>query len=436
MRPRSPISVLLLAAAFLAAAPLGAQDISTREAPPEIPFDQWIAETKHVDLPWSINISSARLSILQRLVVEFRVQVPSKALYLLGPSYQLFLDVRLKPAGAAAWLNAHDVTGTRLFERMPRENYLEFSLQALVQPGEYTVGFILFDRISGLRSVALRKLTVRPLSSDPLPEISRDLPVVEFFQRGVDEDREALPELHSRLWIPLATRRPVHIELLVNFAAPEPGPDMPGNPARNARNLRTLHQRNVARMLGIIKVFSQMELANGSLHITAFDLHRRNVLFEQDSSGELDWPRLRIALAQVNPLSIPVQALEGRRQNAAFLRELIQRRLPPPAPAPVHAGNGGNGGSDGHASAAEPLRVFLVVSSPVIFERGADLSPVLPPRGGDFRVYHLQYHLSAANLWDDVPRVLHELAPRRFELQTPDDFRRALARILADLRQF
>jgi hypothetical protein len=188
-------------------------------------------------------------------------------------------------------------------------------------------------------------------------------------------------------------------------------------------------------MLGIIKVFSQMELANGSLHITAFDLLRRRVLFEQDASGGLDWPRLHAALAQVNPLSIPVQALEGRRQNAAFLRELLQRRLPPSADASVHAGNGGNGSSDGHLTAAEPLRVFIVVSSPVIFERGADLSPVLPPRGGDFRVYYLQYHLSAANLWDDLPRVLRELAPRRFQLQTPDEFRRALARILADLHE-
>jgi len=433
MRPRRPKSVLLVAAAFFAAAPLCAQNITTREAPPEIPFEQWIAETKHVELPWSINISPARLSILQRLVVEFRVKVPSKSLYLLGPTYQLFLDVRLKPAGAA-WLSTHDVTGTRLHKRMPKENHLEFSLRALVQPGEYTVGIILFDRISGLRSVALRKLTVRPVSGDPLPEISRDLPVVEFFQRGVDEDHEALPELHSRLWIPVATRRPVHIELLVNFAAPEPGPNMPGSLARNARNLRTLHQRNVARMLGIIKVLSQMELANGSMHITAFDLHRRNVLFEQDTRGELDWPRLRTALAQVNPLSIPVQALEGRKQNAAFLRELLQHRLPPPDAAPAHAGNGSNGGSDGHASDAEPLRVFIVVSSPVIFERGTDLSPVLPPRGDDFRVYHLQYKVSAANLWDDLPRVLRELTPRRFELQTPDEFRRALARILADLR--
>jgi len=59
---------------------------------------------------------------------------------------------------------------------------------------------------------------------------------------------------------------------------------------------------------------------------------------------------------------------------------------------------------------------------------------VKPPRGADIRVYHLQYQLGPNNVWDDLPRVLRELAPRRFELQNPEEFRRALARILADLR--
>ncbi len=431
MHLRTSILAISFAALLSAAAPLAAQDITSHEPPPQIPFADWITETKRADLPCSIHIATPRLSILQRIGVEFRVKVPAKALDLLGPNYQLFLEIRLKKSGARDWMDSHDIVGTRLFERMPRENYLEFSMQALVLPGEYKVGFILFDKVSSKRSVGLRSLKVRPLSSDPLPEISRDLPAVEFFQRGVDQDREALPELKSRLWIPVATRRPVHIELLVNFAAPEPVADEPGRPVeRSPQALRVLHERNLARMLGIIKVFSQMEIPNGAIHITALDILRRNVLFEQDAASELDWPRLRTALEQLNPLSIPVQALEGRRQNAAFLRELLQSRMPQAASAPAHAGNGG----DGSPSAVEPFRVFIVVSSPIVFERGADLSPVHPPSGAEFRVYHLQYRISPVHVWDDLPRVLRELEPHRFDLQTPEDFRRAIARLVADLR--
>lgn len=438
--PRSCLRTLqlLFAALLFAAGPLLAQDATSREVPPEIPFAEWITEAKRADLPWSINVSSPRLSILQRLTVEFRVKVPAKALYLLGPTYQLFLDIRLKPAGADAWLEEHQIAGTRLLERMPRENYLEFSMHALVLPGNYTVGFILFDGVSGMRSVATRTLNVRPRSSDPLPEITRNLPPVEFFQRGVDQERESLPETKSRLWLPVVTRRPVHIELLVNFAAPEPtaGPPTLSGPMvsaeRNAKTLRAQHQRGVSRMLGVLKVFSQMEIPNGSLHITALDIVRRNVFFEQDAGGELDWPRLQAALGKLNPLSIPVQALEGRRQNAAFFREVLQHRFPPPAPMASH---GGNGGSDAAPSSPEPLRVFIVISSPVVFARGADLAPAVFPRGADYRVYHLQYRLGGGYIWDDLPRVLRELGPQRFELQTAEDFRRAIARLLADLRQ-
>jgi hypothetical protein len=426
---RRPIFALLLAALLPAsAAPLAAQDVSTNKALPEIPFDDWVAEPHRADIPWSVGITSPQLAIIQRFVVEFRVQVPSRALNQFGPSFQLFLEVRLKPAGAQQWLEAREIAATRLLQRMPKGNGLEISMQALVLPGEYTVGMVLYERISGHRSVALRKLKVRPLDGDRLPEISRNLPQVEFFQRGVDDGREALGELHSRLWIPLTTRRPLHVELLVNLAAPEPLRSATNPLASSERNLSARHQRNLARMLGIIKVLSQLELTNGSLHITALDILRRSVLFEQDAGKDLDWPRLHAALEELNPLSIPVQALEGRRKNAAFFREVIQQRLPTASSAEAH-GTNGNG-----AGAEDPLYVFIVVSSPAIFERGADLSPVQPPPGADLRAYYLQYHLNTNNVWDDLPRVLRQLGPRRFDLQSPEEFRRALARILNELR--
>ncbi|HEV8384490.1 MAG TPA: hypothetical protein VGQ11_06420 [Candidatus Acidoferrales bacterium] len=426
---------------FFAAAPLFAQDATTSDAPPEIPFADWIRETNRADLPWSVEVSPPQLSILQRLTVEFRVRVPAKALARLGPTYQLFLEVRVKEAGAAGWLDERGTVGTRLLERVPKQAYFEFSTQALVRPGDYTAGFVLFDRVSGLRSVATRSFKVRALSGDPLPDISRDLPPVEFFQRAVDQEREPLREIKSRLWLPVPTRRPVQIELLVNFAATEPttpSPGMSGLPEtvqHRARSLRTRHQQNLARMLGIVKVFSQMEIPSGSLHITAVDTLRRSIIFEQDAAGGLNWRRLSAALDQMNPLSIPVQALAGRRQNAAFFRDVLERRLAQSVSAPpAHAGNGGNGGSDGASPASEPLRVFIVVSAPVIFDRGSDLSPVAAPRGRDYRIYHLQYRFGAGYDFDDLSRLLRNLTPRRFYLQTAEDFRRAMARLLADLR--
>ena len=77
---------------------------------------------------------------------------------------------------------------------------------------------------------------------------------------------------------------------------------------------------------------------------------------------------------------------------------------------------------------------MIVVSSPAVFERGADLTPVQTPPGTDLRAYYLQYQLNTNNVWDDLPRVLRPMEPRRFDLQSPEEFRRALARILDELR--
>jgi len=87
-------------------------------------------------------------------------------------------------------------------------------------------------------------------------------------------------------------------------------------------------------MLGIVKVLSQMHISNGTFHITAIDLLRRNVFFEQEANSELGWPCLRSALVQLDPQTIPVQALEGRRQSVTFFREVLERLLSAPAAHP------------------------------------------------------------------------------------------------------
>jgi len=423
---RLACGALVLAALLLAGVPAAAQNITTNEAPPKIPFEAWVSAGEAQQIPMSLDVARPRLSILQRMFTQFRVIVPGKALRGLGLPYQLFLVLRLKLG--SEWIEEEAVIGTRLQEQLPKGGELEFTIGALVQPGEYTVAVVLWERVSGRRSVTLRRLRVAPIAHDPLPNIARDLPRVEFLQQAVGPNRDFRPELKSRLWLPVATRRPVRLEVLVNFT-----------PSEQYSGSRSVHAINAATMLGMLKVLSQLELSNGSLHVTALDLLRRNVLFEQRNVRELEWIRLRRAIQEANPLTIPLKALERRRENPAFFREVLRSRLLTPANgvtslAPSAAGPGGNGTHSAPA-AVEPFRVFLVVSSPMLFTHGADLAPL--PREGDCncRVYHLQYRVAPSNLWDELPRVMRELEPRRFRLESPMDFRRALAQILADLHQ-
>ena len=400
---------------FFSSTPRGI-DIKASEKVSEIPFEEWIAEKSVNAIPWSVEVSEPHLSIVQRLVVNFRVAISPKAFRSLGSGYHLAFAVRLKPAGGR-YLEDGVHVGMTPMEELPKNAYVEFTAEAFVLPGEYTVAFIVYDTATGRRSTGTRRLRVRAISRDPVAELAKNLPPVEFFHAGFVSDRDADPALRSRLFLPVPTRRPVRVEILVNFT-----------PSVEFEGRKQAHERNASIMLGMLKVVSQLEFPNGAVRVTALDLLHRRILFEQEDVRELDWTRLRDALEQANPLRVSVNDLEERHRNAAFFRQVLQSRLQPPR---LDRATRSAARSD---PAAEPVRVILILSSPLVFPEHSDLDPLPAVEDGDCRVYHLQYRLTPWNVWDQLRRVLREYKPTSFQLESPSEFRRALARILADLR--
>ncbi|MBI2956561.1 MAG: hypothetical protein HYY26_04525 [Acidobacteria bacterium] len=160
--------------------------------------------------------------------------------------------------------------------------------------------------------------------------------------------------------------------------------------------------------------------------MTALDLDARQVIFRQDNLAQLDWPRLRQALDEMNPRLVSLDQLAGRKQKGAFFREVLAERLRLACDASAGAAK---------ASRPEsPRRVFIVLSSHILFPQGSELRPVDVPAGCRCRVYHLRYQMAQAT-WDELGKVMKPLKPRRFDLRSPHDLRKALARILADLRK-
>ena len=66
------------------------------------------------------------------------------------------------------------------------------------------------------------QLHVNPLKNDPLAGSWRDLPPVEILQPEQSPDDMFLPNITGRLNLPLETRRPVRVDVLVN-ASPRLG---------------------------------------------------------------------------------------------------------------------------------------------------------------------------------------------------------------------
>lgn len=386
----------------------------------DIPFQKWVSEGERKEIPWEVKVFPPGLRLHQRLAVRINAQVKGEVLERLGPVQELMLVGRMADSDGH-WLESHGIGWTRVDKPLPDGASLAMTLQAVVLPGEYTLGLILYDRVTGQRSVTRRALHVPRIHNDPLADAFRDLPRVEFLQTRGSSGVAVRTGVTSRLWLPVTTRRRVRIEVLVNFSLSE-----------QYSGLKWADQFNVGAMLTLLSVLSQLEVSNGSLRVTGLDLMRRRVVFEQDNVQDLDWGRLIKKLQEANPQVVDKETLEGRKQNAAFFREEMARRLAeeaaPPAAAPPRG--------DAHPTERQaPTRVFIVVSSAMLFPRGADLAPLPRREHTNIRVFHLRYQVGPSNLWDELNRILKPLEPRTFTMDSPMNVRRALGEILRELRR-
>ncbi len=143
---------------------------------------------------------------------------------------------------------------------------LGFTQNVFVLPGDYVLSVAICDSAGLQHSLAMKRLQVPALKSDALPGMWDGLPRVEFFRSGGDSpDGWFLPEIDSRLHLPLQTRHPVHIDLLLNTT---PGEQRAFDPAAGLR-------RNMSFLIPALKVLSQMELRTGSMDVAFLDLTRR-----------------------------------------------------------------------------------------------------------------------------------------------------------------
>jgi len=170
-----------------------------------------------------------------------------------------------------------------------------------------------------------------------------------------------------------------------------------------------------------VKAFSQIDVSNGVVNLATLDLTRQKVSFEQSNinSSQLDWAELRDVLTAADPSKIDIRSLQGRKYNAAFLRDEIARRIP----------------SREENQSAVPMRVIILLSSSVAFSAREGLREIELPRECDCLVYHLRFDWWSSRLaaFDDIDKVLKPLKLRKFSASSAREVRKALAVMLEEI---
>jgi hypothetical protein len=367
-----------------------------------IPISDWLNGGERAEIPWDLQVSDSYLRIDQRLEISYMVRISSKDLNRAGKTHELFFVTRISsPDGE--WLEQPNIARQQLEQELPKGAQAEFFMRVCVQPGNYLLWLVLYDRQTGKHNVAKRRLRVPELRADPLPDLYRRLPLVEF-PKIEDSDQKGPGFVKGQLNLPVHNKHPLQVDLISTLNPPEQW-------TGRTRALRT--QNNLT--VGTLAALSQMEVSEGMVSITGLDLVRREVLFEQPDVHGVDWPSLTEALKKAQSPELSAKALQGSKNNGAFFREFLSQRI------------------TGEGSVESPVRIIIVVTSSQLFERGSDLTPLQIEGDCHCRVYHLRFRLNMNDVFDEIEKIIKPLHPRTFNLLTPRDLRKAIAQILEDL---
>jgi hypothetical protein len=161
-----------------------------------------------------------------------------------------------------------------------------------------------------------------------------------------------------------------------------------------------------------VHVLSQMQLTSGAISIKG-DVTRREVPFEKRDFREINWSDFTAALQSTDTETVSAETLQGNKKAGAFFRTSLGEELT--------------------TTGEEAMRVVIIVSSRIMFERGSDLQPVKIQGDCRCRVYHLRFRHNIRDVFDDIEKLVKPLRPKTFNLDTSRDLRKALGVIIKDL---
>ena len=369
-----------------------------------IPISDWLNAGEAAEVPWEFRVADPYLRIDQRLEVSYVARISARDLNRTGKTHELFFVSRVS-SNDGEWLEQPNIARRVIEQELPRGTQAEFFMRVCVQPGDYLLWLVLYDRQTGKHNVAKRRLRVPELRGDPLPDLYRRIPLVEF-PKIEDSDQKGPGFVTGQLYLPVHNKHSLQVELVSTLSPPEQWT------GRN-RVLRTHTDLTV----GALAALSQMELAEGTMSIAGLDLVRHQVLFEQPGVRSVDWASLMEALKKAQSPEVSAQALQGSKNNSAFFREFLNRQI------------------RGEASSESSVRIIIVVTSSQLFERGADLTPLQIEGDCHCRVYHLRFRLNMTDVFDEIEKIIKPLHPRTFNLLSARDLRRAIAEIVRDLEK-
>ncbi len=416
------IALLILALVSAPAAAL-AEDGVQDPLFAKVHFDTWAGGKGQSPFKWKVEMQPVILSNHQRWLARIDVEIDGLEMESRRGHGLLFVLFQLKDADGRIYQD-HGTLDLAKTEAGIKSQIITYTESAFVMPGNYPLTIGAFDTNNGDHWLRTETLKVPPFKGDPLPYAWRDLPQVEFHPPEQTPDSWYLPTVTGHLHLPVETRHPLKIDILVNLT-----------PSERATGSQAIQDRNLSVLIPTMKALAQMELKAGSLKVESLDLTRQKVTYQQDAVRQLDWAKMRVAITSDQLGTINVKALGDRVNSAQFFETEVSKRV-------------------------RTADVLIILSSSVRFEQGMDLEPLHAEGTPDCHVYYVRYHpppvryvvqpqqvigrrrvpMGASPVTQLAPTIVDQLEPtlrnlrhRLFDVQNPLEMRKALAELLSDI---
>lgn len=338
------------------------------------PFERWLHEPETAGIKWNPHITRARLTVHQRLATRIEILLDAREVAKRRGRGELVTLVQIEDAAGHQW-RIHNASDLARIPPDAKPYPLQYAQEVFLTPGDYKFTLATCDSDSPDHSFTVRHLHVPEVRNDPIPQIGRGLPAVEFPLSLEAPDVWYQPTVRGRLRIPLATAHPMHLEILVNMTPSDRG----SGPLRAFR-------RNMALLIPSLKVLAGLEVPAENLSVELLDLTRQKIYLANGPRG-LDWAKLRPPLADNQPGVIDAQSLAVKSQMLQFLRDRVVAK----AAGPIQP---------------DDLHVILVLSAPAFFNSQLRLDPAILERDPHRRIFYLRYRPIPRPGPDGVPPSL------------------------------
>ena len=409
MRTLQSPAIQSLCAAILLALCSAAVAISADKETPPFDVDQWLNGSTSGEIPWQVEINEPSLTLQQRYLVEVRASIDGSRLRSSHLHRNLHFVVKVADADNR-WFPDYNYTRVGVAPGIDKWNQIEYASALYLCPGRYTVALIVYDDALNIGNIHRKRLTITRPRRDPLPELDRDFPEVEFIS---DASQEPIwPLSASREWLPVKSNRDICLDIVVNISTAY---------AYSAYWRRETwifdYKENASRAMQISSVLSHLGLSSGCVRVSILDISRMKTLFDREDAASFDWQKASEIVLKQDWHVIDSDILRSQTQISAFLFDRLNRILQ----------------DDTHAAGARPpLKAVILVSCELPFAANTIIEDVVPQDPSVTRFFYFCINASS-DVSDDLVKMLRRAKPRRFLIEWPPSFRKSLAALLRSL---